>query len=663
MNRKEIVNCVEKYIRSENARYAVLINGAWGSGKTYMYENYIVPAVDDIEIGKDQRKVNVYISLYGIATIEALSKQILSNYIINGKCNDNKILKTGIKATSGILNIISNAVTLSLGAASVDFSKALNEIDNLVSIKNLVICFDDLERCMIPISEFFGYVNNLVEHCNCKVIVLADENNICKTFANTSVEEKYKTILMGGRKVVENSEDNGRTKQFNRSESNKNEITVSELKRLNEQLYSENYIYKDIKEKVIGRTFDYTPRMSETINEIISNKERGMVLAEDYRSYLQENVKSISSYFEECKNKNLRTVLIWIENFSKIYTTTTKNFNKNEFLLEVLDNFMRYSIWCVSSYFLNKRLIYSSNYGRGEFVHFEGNEYTHIEKYYFIDSFIRRDIWEESALIKSSRMIIDRKEKEKLNAPKRKKSLGVSYSKLGEWRYMKDEEIHREIENMLVELKENLYAYYDYGNILRLLLFFEEIGLYSGDMEIIKETMIQLIDDDTEIQDEPRIPKSFNNEDEKTTYKKYYDLISEKRIKKNKELSLEEVAEEKIYDTAQGFLDNCKKREGFYFNHSTFMEYIDINRLLDLIGKSDIEGIYKIVDAFECIYHMSNVRDFYMSDVEKLIQLRKRLITQLNVIGITRKMAVDSLVKEIENVIKGLDQDIDVNEQ
>ena len=77
MNRKEIVNCVEKYIRSENARYAVLINGAWGSGKTYMYENYIVPAVDDIEIGKDQRKVNVYISLYGIATIEALSKQIL----------------------------------------------------------------------------------------------------------------------------------------------------------------------------------------------------------------------------------------------------------------------------------------------------------------------------------------------------------------------------------------------------------------------------------------------------------------------------------------------------------------------------------------------------------------------------------------------------------
>lgn len=33
MTSKEIVNAVVNYIRDENVRYAILIDGAWGSGK------------------------------------------------------------------------------------------------------------------------------------------------------------------------------------------------------------------------------------------------------------------------------------------------------------------------------------------------------------------------------------------------------------------------------------------------------------------------------------------------------------------------------------------------------------------------------------------------------------------------------------------------------
>ena len=42
----------------------------------------------------------------------------------------------------------------------------------------MIICLDDFERCVIPMNELFGVINNLVEHCNCKVIILADEDNI-----------------------------------------------------------------------------------------------------------------------------------------------------------------------------------------------------------------------------------------------------------------------------------------------------------------------------------------------------------------------------------------------------------------------------------------------------------------------------------------------------
>ena len=63
MTSKEIVDAVISYVRDENAKYAILIDGTWGSGKTYLYENYLVDAIDSVEVGKNERKQNVYISL------------------------------------------------------------------------------------------------------------------------------------------------------------------------------------------------------------------------------------------------------------------------------------------------------------------------------------------------------------------------------------------------------------------------------------------------------------------------------------------------------------------------------------------------------------------------------------------------------------------------
>lgn len=52
MTSKEIVDAVTSYVRDENVKYAILIDGAWGSGKTFLYENDLCDAISDIEIGK-----------------------------------------------------------------------------------------------------------------------------------------------------------------------------------------------------------------------------------------------------------------------------------------------------------------------------------------------------------------------------------------------------------------------------------------------------------------------------------------------------------------------------------------------------------------------------------------------------------------------------------
>lgn len=63
LDRNKIVNVVQSYIRNDNAKYALLINGAWGSGKTFLYENYLADAISDIVVGKMKENL-IFISHY-----------------------------------------------------------------------------------------------------------------------------------------------------------------------------------------------------------------------------------------------------------------------------------------------------------------------------------------------------------------------------------------------------------------------------------------------------------------------------------------------------------------------------------------------------------------------------------------------------------------------
>ena len=63
MKKDEIVKAVRDYINNDKANYAVLINGAWGVGKTYFYEHNLKTEMLKTENGKNNRKANVYISL------------------------------------------------------------------------------------------------------------------------------------------------------------------------------------------------------------------------------------------------------------------------------------------------------------------------------------------------------------------------------------------------------------------------------------------------------------------------------------------------------------------------------------------------------------------------------------------------------------------------
>lgn len=654
MTSKEIVDAVTSYVCDENAKYAILIDGTWGSGKTYLYENYLVDAIDSVEVGKNERKQNAYISLYGISSIDSLAKQLITNYLIYVKGNGNKLVKKGLKPLAGIIGVASSAFSFSIGPISTDLSNVFEKIEGSIDVKDMVICFDDLERCTIPINEFFGFVNNLIEHCNCKVIILADEKNIGKIYANTNIEEKYLTVISGNRKVVEYIGDGKNTKTQNKGlgKDTNGEITVEEVKKLNEILYSENYLYKDIKEKVIGKTMLYYPALKDVIKEVIcgNEKSKGIIQEGQYKEYLLKYINDIVSAFIETENRNLRIIRSWIFLFRKIYEATTKYYSNSKYYEEILNDFLRYSIWVAGAIKKNKKITRSTNYGSQDMVYFEDHEYTHIFRYSFIDAWINRDAWSDEDLSQACKSIIKRREQEDVDNPPKIHSTGKALNELRDWYLMEDEQVEEVLEKLVHEVEEGKYAYYDYSNILSTLLYLQVNGLFTGDIKKIQTKMIDMIKKDPDVQEENDFPKNFSSEEIRDKYNELYRPIAEERKIRNREINKEEQEESDIYRSADVFYEHCSKMENYYCSHKSFIEYLDLDKLLALINISNNEDIYTILQAFKTVYFMGNLKDFYMTDIEgikKIIEgVKDDDIVKQG--GITRKIALSNFVESLK---------------
>ncbi|MDE6435834.1 MAG: hypothetical protein K2L07_16620, partial [Lachnospiraceae bacterium] len=168
-----------------------------------------------------------------------------------------------------------------------------------------------------------------------------------------------------------------------------------------------------------------------------------------------------------------------------------------------------------------------------------------------------------------------------------------------------------------------------------------------------QKIMLSLIDNDMNVQEENHIPKSFSNEEEKQKYIQLYNPIAERRKRRNEILDKDEIEEENIYKNADSFLDHCQKREEYYCSHKSFMQYINEDRLIELINSSSLEDIYTIAKAFDTIYYMGNLRDFYINDIDALQCLKNDLCNEekINIIGITRKCAIGYFNSVIEKML------------
>lgn len=289
MNTEELTAYIKNYLENDKTRSAIMLTGAWGSGKSYYIQNVLTK-----ELNKCNHDVAI-VSLYGLKTIADLNKSIylelrakktlkkLASKKKNKETKKNNKLfnwlsKHGKEAASGTALL---GKTIIKGVAGffnvpVEFSdKDLEKLYTSINLNGKLIVLEDLERSGIDIIEIMGYVNNLVEQDGVKVLLVANENEIIK------YEDKEETDK-DGKKIQ---------------------------KKVPTKITAE---YLRIKEKTVSDTISFYADLNDSVKNILrlfDNYYFNETLKETTNAGIPLIVDEIENVMSEVKCYNLRALL------------------------------------------------------------------------------------------------------------------------------------------------------------------------------------------------------------------------------------------------------------------------------------------------------------------------------------------------------------------
>lgn len=173
LNEHITVNLTQ-YIESANPQYAFLITGGWGAGKTYYIERYI-------ERQNSEKIKIVKISLFGLSRTSEINERLFEQLhpILGSKYARlaGKLAKGAI--SFGVkLDLNSDNSPESTVSAKLDKIEVLDFFSSADSKKEIILVLDDLERSGIPLKDSLGYINELTDIVNVKVILLFNEGEV-----------------------------------------------------------------------------------------------------------------------------------------------------------------------------------------------------------------------------------------------------------------------------------------------------------------------------------------------------------------------------------------------------------------------------------------------------------------------------------------------------
>ncbi len=236
--------------------YALLVKGPWGCGKSHLVKD----CIKDLEEANQDFKF-LYVSLYGINDISDIEAKFFEQ--LNPILSNKKVMFAG-QIAKGVLK---GALKIDLdgdGKADATASVTVPDInlaDYLTDTRNCILVFDDLERCELNLQVILGYMNYFIEKDGYKVIIVADEDKLI---------------------AKENSD-------------------------------GDKYNYVDIKEKLIGKTVQVEPDVSNVFDNFVNElfpaiNTSELVANSKIKDILNNNKEKIIRVFQQSKHENLRSL-------------------------------------------------------------------------------------------------------------------------------------------------------------------------------------------------------------------------------------------------------------------------------------------------------------------------------------------------------------------
>ena len=476
---EDLVESILDYIRAEYTDYAIMINGEWGSGKTYFWNHKIKPKIEAMQVN-GKKLTPIYMSLYGISNLEEISKKI---FIETTQLMDKNLKK--FMGASGVGSIPEYAKT---GLDMANFFGVTQNGDRLdyaqfFSTDDKVLCFDDLERANVDVIDILGYINNFVEHDHIKTIIICNEKELSTKLKNSNLEMKtfIATYLLD---------------KENKLNIKTDKPMVERIRDTIEYVFDKANDYERIKEKLIGETFEYTPEFNYIINGLLMRYENNA----DLIRFLRENTALITSTFNKSGTRNLRILKHALNNFKKIFDTVTNSYpNTNNRVLQTMliftiaisfeikagkitkDKFVNInnneeykSVLVSSRVFMDNRQFYIKEFDNNYYYNFKA-EYRFFK---FIEKYVRTRIFDMKIFKQNMEVIRDTVDTKQL--PGYKRLLTEEYWKIP------DDQFNGVIDETLDYVKNGRIEIIQIVKLFSYFAYFIKKDLINYDMRTIK---------------------------------------------------------------------------------------------------------------------------------------------------------------------------------
>lgn len=175
---------------------ALAINGAWGCGKTHLW-NDAIQTYQALDPPPGLKKY-AYVSLFGVRSIQELKALVLVRTRLLGKPSVNEAKKRKWPWSSKASNeAAQGAIAVANKTLGADVTAKLLEITENF-IKDTVICFDDFERTdwgALSVEGILGFISDLKEQKGCKVVLIFNEERLDQDKAKSKFQAFREKVI------------------------------------------------------------------------------------------------------------------------------------------------------------------------------------------------------------------------------------------------------------------------------------------------------------------------------------------------------------------------------------------------------------------------------------------------------------------------------------